>query len=424
MKIAVLVYSLDGIGGVVKHALLQSREMAAMGHEVEVWAVEYDPERCYPELTADLTIHALRRPQPVSDQLYEVRSGFRMLVYLRELWKAYRDQQRLFAAMPAGYEVINPHGSTVHWAAAAYKRRHGAPVVWMCNDFWPMTDPQHETPPTTLTGQLKEAVKRAIVWPLNRYDHAAVRAADRIVVLSERVQGQMRDHYGASTVIIRTGIDTEHYAPRDGASAGADLRARYGYDDETFLLLTVAMLMPRRRIEDVLHAVRRLVDEGHKVGYLLVGRTTHSPDYTAFVQDEIARLGLEDAVKLTGEVSEADLVASYQAGDAFIWPADENQSWGMAALEAMAAGKPTIVSRANGLAEVLTDGQNALLFDARVPETVAAAARRLLTNEALRRSVAANGQQFVNANFSWRRNAEAMLELFAAANEQAHRRHP
>ncbi|MBN1965308.1 MAG: glycosyltransferase family 4 protein [Anaerolineae bacterium] len=410
MKIAVLVHSLDGIGGIVKHLLLQCRELVEMGHEIDIWAVEYDPERCYPDLMRGFTVHALRKPQPVSTQIYQVAPGLRMLVYLRELWRTYWEQRRLVAAMPAGYDVVNPHGAGVTWAAAAYQRRHGTPSVWMCYDFWPMARGTAEG-----EGGLKGLLKQAVVAPLDRYDRYATRAMDRIAVLSDGVQAQMRDYYGVETVVLRTGIDTAHYAQGDDPAAGRALRQRHGVADDTFLLLTVAMLMPRRRIEDVLAAVRGLVDEERDLRYLLVGRITHSPDYTAFVQHEIARLGLQDVVKLAGEVSEADLVAAYQACDAFIWPADEGQSWGMAALEAMAAGKPVLVSRANGLAEVLEDGRTAMLFDARAPETVAAALRHLLGDPALRQQIAASGQQFVHDTFSWRRNAETMLSLFTAA---------
>src|SRR5215216_6478780 len=126
MKIAVLVYALDSIGGIAKHVLYLSRELVAMGHEVDIWAVEYDPERCYPELAAGLNIHALRRPtKTITQESYNVSSGGRMMVYMKSLVGYYRDQQALARLIPAGYDVINPHGNTIHWAAAEYKRRYG-----------------------------------------------------------------------------------------------------------------------------------------------------------------------------------------------------------------------------------------------------------------------------------------------------------
>src|SRR3954463_1582132 len=135
MKIAVMVYSLDSIGGIAKHVLYQCREMVAMGHQVDIWAVEFDRERCYPALTNGLNIHALRRPRPSA---IDYSRGQRMVTYLKDVWKYHQDQQQLVAAMPEGYDILNPHGNTIHWAAANYKWQYGTPIVWMCNDFWPM----------------------------------------------------------------------------------------------------------------------------------------------------------------------------------------------------------------------------------------------------------------------------------------------
>src|SRR5258706_13014260 len=139
MKIAVLVYSLDSIGGIAKHVLYQCREMATMGHQVDVWAVEYDRQRCYPALAKGLNIRALRQPRHVAVDYSDAAGGKRMVTYLKDIWRYYQDQQQLWKAIPHGYDVLNPHGNAIHWAAAAYKQRHGTPGVWMCIDFWPMT---------------------------------------------------------------------------------------------------------------------------------------------------------------------------------------------------------------------------------------------------------------------------------------------
>src|SRR5437764_15431110 len=108
MKIAVLVYSLDSIGGIAKHVLYQCREMAAMGHQVDIWAVEYDKERCYPALARGLNIRSLRQPRPYAVDYNGTTSGRRMVTYLRDVWKYYQDQQQLWSAIPRGYDVLNP----------------------------------------------------------------------------------------------------------------------------------------------------------------------------------------------------------------------------------------------------------------------------------------------------------------------------
>ena len=410
MKIAVLVYSLDRIGGTAKHALHVAQELAAMGHQVTVWSVEYDKDLCYPELTRGLDIQALRPARPLRADEAQKPFGIRMLAYMWSLWKFYQDQHRLCLAMPGGYDVVNAHGNTISWAAAEYKRRYGTPVVWMCHDFWPMASHRGEVV-SNAWGKIKHIAKEGLCLPFFRYDQAAVREMDRIVVLSERVRSQMTGHYGVDPVVIRAGVDISRFSRGDGRK----IRARYLDRDSSFLLLTVCMLMPRRRIEDVIRAMRILAGEGLDVAYLVVGRTSHSPAYARFVQTEVSASNLGDRVKFAGEVSEEELVDCYHASDAFIWAADENQSWGLAGMEAMAAGKPVIVSKANGLAEVLEDGKTALLVTPRSPAAIADAVKRLMEDSALAKSVASQGRRLVREEYSRRKNAEAMVELFYEA---------
>lgn len=409
MKIAALVYGLDGRGGIAKHVLYLCRALIELGHTVDVWAVEYDAETCYPEIARSMNIQSLRRPGPIPFLTDSNTFGGRMNAYLRGLYQYRRDQQQLAELIPGGYDVINPHGNAIHWAAAAYREQHGTPSVWLCNDFWPMTYQQSE-PDGGLTSKVKQQLKRSLVAPFDRLDHNSVRAMDGIVVLSERVQAQMKQHYGVDSVVVRPGVER----PIGNLSREA-LRARLGIGDSTFMLLTLCMLMPRRRIEDAVQAARLLVDRGYDIHYVIAGATTHTLSYTEFIYEQIQTLGLQSHVTVTGEVPEAELGSYYDACDAFVWPADETQSWGLASMEAMLAERPLLVSSGNGLSEALTDGVHALFFALRSPEAIAAQVERLINDPPLRQSIAREGKQLVEAHYSWQGNARAMLNTFEAA---------
>lgn len=410
MKIALLAYHLRGVSGIARHILRQAREMTDMGHEVDVWAMEYDPEKCYPELTQDVHVQAVfpmgqSGARQADDTLV---TGARMAAYLADMRRRFRIQQQMFEKMPAGYDVVNPHGHTVNWAAAMYKRKYGVPVIWLSNDFWVPGGSRIEHPKQI---SLKRFAKQALTFSTRRYDHQVVRELDGVVVLSDLIRQQIRQEYGVDAAIIPTGVDPI----KTDREAGRDFRRRYGFRDETFVVTTVAMLMERRRSEDVIRAVHRLVTAGRDVGYLIVGKESFRPDYVRALKDEVARLNLLDRVKFAGEVPGADLDAALNAGDAFVWAADATQSWGMACLEAMTAGVPGIVSRANGLAEALTHEANALLYLGENPDDLAAQITRLIDDAALRGKISAAGQQLAIEKYSWRGNAESMLALFRQA---------
>jgi glycosyltransferase involved in cell wall biosynthesis len=408
VKIAVLVNSLARAGGIAKHALRSSSEFASMGHDVTVWTIEYDRDACYPDLARSLDVRMMRPPGRIIAAPPRKLLGTGIAHYLWDLWQVYLDQRRLSQAMPAGYDVVHPHGNQIVWAAAAYRRRHGAVAVWMCNDFWPIASHRKPSSPTARS-QAAYAAKKTITYPFERHDRSSIRALDSIVVLSEQVRSQMAAHYGVNPVIVRAGVDGWKFVQGDGNR----IRARYGVSDGSYLLLTLCELMPRRRIEDVVGAVRVLADEGADVRYLVAGRDSSYPDYSRFLRAEVRRQGLEDHVIFTGEVAEQELPDFFHASDAFIWASDENQSWGLAGMEAMAAGKPLIVSRANGLAEVLEHGRTAMLVDPRSPEAISDTVRHLMAEPAFAREVAERGQRLVMQSYSWRANTESMLELFS-----------
>lgn len=408
MRIATLVYGLEGLGGIAKHVLYLSRELVEMGHSVDVWAVEYDRETCYPDIAGDLNIRALRRPGPVPFATNSRVPGGRMSAYLRGLRQYDRDQRQLVEAMPDGYDVINPHGNGIHWAAARYRRLHNTPAVWLCNDFWPMT--HQSSAASGLAGRATRRIRQGLVGGYDALDREAVGAMDGIVVLSERVRDQMAAHYGVCCDIVRPGVSRP-----EGHLSREEMRARLGLTDDTFVLLTLCMLMPRRRLEDAVEAVKLLAERGQDVHYVIAGSHTHSPDYVQAIRERVARLGLSARVTLTGEVDEGELGGYYMACDAFIWPADENQSWSLASMEAMLYRRPVLASSANGFAEVLTDGRHALLFPARTPEAIADRVSALKGDAALYARLADEAEALVRGQYSWRGNAEAMLRLFEVA---------
>jgi glycosyltransferase involved in cell wall biosynthesis len=409
MKIAVMVNSLMEVGGVAKHTIYLSREFANMGHEVTVWAIEYDNEKCYPELTKGLDIHALRRASrlfPTAGHL----PGSGMIASLRSVHAAQQDQWRLFQAMQQGYDVLNPHGNLIVWAAAEYKRKYGVPVVWMCNDFWPLGNFSSKVSASKFQN-LTSFIKHILTLPIETYDLAAVRDINKIAVLSELVRSQMAKYYSISPIVVRKGVDAERFAVGNGKC----MRTHYSIQDGSFLLLTVCTLMPRRKLEEVIQAVDILVNQGYDIIYLIAGQTTHTPEYTQFIYAEITARHLENRVLVVGELTEEELVGCYQACNSFIWQADEGQSWGSAGMEAMSAGKPIIVSKANGLAEILEEGVNGFLVPPRNPTAIVEVIKRLISDPELARSVGKAAQETMREKFSWRNYAERMLGLFQSA---------
>ena len=114
--------------------------------------------------------------------------------------------------------------------------------------------------------------------------------------------------------------------------------------------------------------------------------------------------------RFLGELSGDKLAAAYAACDLFLWPA-VNEAYGMAMLEAQAAGVPVVSCALRGVPDVVCDGQTGLLVPPQDPQALAAAARALLLDPERRRAMGERAQAWVAG--------ERSLETAAARLDEA-----
>lgn len=115
-------------------------------------------------------------------------------------------------------------------------------------------------------------------------------------------------------------------------------------------------------------------------------------------------------LRLLGELAGADLAAVYAAGDLCIWPA-VNEAYGMAMLEAQAAGLPVVSCALRGVPDVVCDGETGLLAPPGDPAALAALARCLLLDPARRHAMGQRASAWVRS--------ERSLETAARRLDQA-----
>ena len=131
------------------------------------------------------------------------------------------------------------------------------------------------------------------------------------------------------------------------------------------------------------------------------------------IEAALSRLG-PARVAFAGAVPETSLAAYYAAADLLVWPA-VREAYGLAMLEAQAAGLPVIAGREGGVAEVVQDGITGVLCAPRDPAGFAQATLRLLADGERRRSMGAAAARFVLRE----RSLEQAAATLAAALEAA-----
>jgi N-acetyl-alpha-D-glucosaminyl L-malate synthase BshA len=186
--------------------------------------------------------------------------------------------------------------------------------------------------------------------------------------------------------VIPNFLDCETYR-RDPVPA---LRERYA-DDETRIVMHLSNFRPVKRIDYVVEVFARIAAQVPSV-LLLVG---DGPEVTT-ARRVARRLGVAHRVQLLG--AQENVLPLLSIADLFLLPS-EQESFGLAALEAMACEVPVIASNVGGLPEVIEHGVSGFLYPVGDIESMAAIGTAVLTDSGLHRRIGDASVRVVRERF-------------------------
>jgi glycosyltransferase involved in cell wall biosynthesis len=155
----------------------------------------------------------------------------------------------------------------------------------------------------------------------------------------------------------------------------------------------VGRLQPLKGQDRLLQAQALLRERGHEIHTVLVGGDAHglSPEYAGSLPAMISRLGLDDAVTMTGQVPDAGPYIDQL--DVLINASDPPEAFGIVLLEGMARGVAVVAVDAGAPGEFVEDGRTGVLARSGEPSALADALERVLSSPELRNAVARAGRE-------------------------------
>lgn len=234
------------------------------------------------------------------------------------------------------------------------------------------------------------------------------RRADVVLPVTEVLAGLVRARGVPADriAVIPNGINEAHFAQ---APSPAQAKHALGWPDALVLGFT-GFVRDWHGVDRVLHWLAGGAAPAH-ARLLVVGDGPARADLEALART----LGVVDRVRFTGVVPREQVPAYVAAFDIALQPAVVAYASPLKLFEYLALGKAVVGPRQPNLEEVLTHGDNALLFDPQQPGGLEAVLTALCQDSALRARIAAgSGSSIARQGLTWQSNAKRVVRMATA----------
>jgi glycosyltransferase involved in cell wall biosynthesis len=213
------------------------------------------------------------------------------------------------------------------------------------------------------------------------------------------------------TKVVYLGAPLDEFARARSAGEIAAARAALGIAPGTIAVGTVTRLMPAKGNEFLVAAVPAIVQRHPGARVFIIGEGERQ----AALEAQARALGLGDRLVFSG--FQRDVAAALSALDVLVFPSLW-EGTPLTVFEALAMGKPIVATDADGLMDVLTDRQDALVVPRRDPARLAEAVSRLIDDPALAVRLSA-GARATGAGYDIQAFVHKMERLYDLLHESS-----
>ena len=239
---------------------------------------------------------------------------------------------------------------------------------------------------------------------LQRPAGLALRRADRLIAVS-RAAAHFSHLLGfpeKRITVVPNGVDLSCFNGEIDASL---MRKELGIVDEP-LVVTASRLIKRKNPDLLISAFAKVLEVVPDAKLVIAGSGREQDNLSR----QIRGLNITDSVFMVGGLVREKVAQLLATADVFALPS-KMESFGLALLEASAAGVPVVCSNAGGISEVFQDGFNALLYPPGDDIAMAKAIIRLIQDRELAKAISANAVEIAR-RFTWEMAAERTLRVY------------
>lgn len=236
-----------------------------------------------------------------------------------------------------------------------------------------------------------------------------MRDVDSIIVSTDEEKQDAVRLYGADpqrVSVVPAGVDLSTFQPIERKLARERIRIH-----EKRIVLYVGRVEPLKGIDILLKATALLEDLDDTKVLIVGGNPTNDLELNR-LKEMAVTLGISDKVEFTGAIKQGDLPNYYSAADVFVLPS-HSESFGLAALEAMACGTPVVASRVGGFKTFIDSGKTGYMVPWRCPEPFAHRLEMLFANAGLLQTMG-DAARVRSLEMGWDHTANAILDIYSS----------
>src|SRR3989344_583858 len=237
----------------------------------------------------------------------------------------------------------------------------------------------------------------------------AYRRATRITAISHYVANEIKKVLpDLSIKVINHGVDYNFYAgTADGKGTGVPTEYEY--------IITQGEFKKRKGYIEMLSTTKEIMNVRPNMRYVIVADTSRNQSYRDELYELMKKLGIRDKVIIKSNLSREELREIYRNAILYLTlPVNVDgdvEGFGLAIMEAAAAGTPAIVGRGSGADDAVSDGQSGFLVDGSNKEEIIEKILSLTDNKKLRKKLSDGALKWAKEN-SWESKVKQYMNLY------------
>lgn len=375
------------IGGLGRHVHHLSTALAAAGHDVVVLSRRPSGTDPSTHPSSDEMAEGVRVIAAAQDP-HEFSFGADMMAWTLAMGHA---MIRAGLALDFVPEVVHAHD----WLVA-----HPAIALAECHDV-PLVSTIHATEAGRHSGWVSGRLSRQV----HAVESWLVRESDSLITCSASMRDEITELFGpglVETTVIRNGVDADRwpFAAREPHPGPPEL-------------VYVGRLEYEKGVHDAIAALPRIRRTHPGTTLTIAGEGTQQE----WLVERARRHRVVKATRFAGHLGHKELLALLHRADAAVLPS-HYEPFGLAALEAAAAGTPLVTSDVGGLGEAVIDGVTGMSCPPRDVAALTAAVQAVLDDPTAAQHRARAARARLSADFDWHTVADETAQVYLAAKRR------